>query len=100
MRTFLDRTRAAESGEASIAVGLAVAARRLAKLIWITRHPMSALGHKRTSRAVQLMAALPPKADIGGRIFDVRFVPEADATRFHIDVPESEHSALIESITF
>jgi hypothetical protein len=24
------------------------------------------------------MSALPPKADIDGRIFDVRFVPEAD----------------------
>jgi hypothetical protein len=25
-----------------------------------------------------LMSALPPKADIGGREFDVRFVPKAD----------------------
>jgi hypothetical protein len=27
------------------------------------------------------MSALPPKADITGRIFDVRFVPEADILR-------------------
>jgi hypothetical protein len=27
------------------------------------------------------MSALPPKADIAGRQFDVRFVPKADITR-------------------
>ena len=34
---------------------------------------MSALGHKRTSQAVQPMSALPPKADIaeGDHIFQV-----------------------------
>jgi len=37
------------------------------------------------------MSALPPKADMAG--------PEAEATRFHIVVPESGHSALIENIT-
>jgi hypothetical protein len=38
---------------------------------------MSAVGHKRTSRHVRSMSALPPKADIvhGGE--NVRFVPKA-----------------------
>jgi hypothetical protein len=39
---------------------------------------MSALGQKQTSRWVRVMSALPPKADIAGRQFDVRFVPKAD----------------------
>jgi hypothetical protein len=39
---------------------------------------MSALGQKRTFRSVRLMSALPPKADIGQRDSDVRFVPKAD----------------------
>ena len=39
---------------------------------------MSALGHKRTSRAVQPMSALPPKADMVRYDRDVRFVPKAD----------------------
>ena len=44
---------------------------------------MSALGQKRTWRQVRTMSALPPKADIRCRFFDVRFVPEADiATSF------------------
>jgi hypothetical protein len=45
---------------------------------------MSALGQKRTLNRLHPMSALPPKADM---------------TRFHIDVPESGYSALIESIT-
>ena len=39
---------------------------------------MSALGQKQTFGLFIAMSALPPKADIGGRQFDVRFVPEAD----------------------
>ena len=39
---------------------------------------MSALGQKRTLWLVRLMSALPPKADIGRRPLDVRFVPKAD----------------------
>src|SRR5690349_12291792 len=39
---------------------------------------MSALGQKQKSDWCPLMSALPPKADIGGREFDVRFVPIAD----------------------
>jgi hypothetical protein len=39
---------------------------------------MSALGQKQTFPRVWLMSALPPKADIDGRQFDVRFVPKAD----------------------
>jgi hypothetical protein len=39
---------------------------------------MSASGHKRTSRHVRFMSALPPKADIEGSASDVRFVPKAD----------------------
>jgi hypothetical protein len=37
---------------------------------------MTALGHKRKFSKLQLMSALPPKADIGERCFDVRFVPK------------------------
>jgi hypothetical protein len=40
--------------------------------------PMSALGQKQTWRRPGVMSALPPKADIGLRLFDVRFVPIAD----------------------
>src|SRR5262249_2984224 len=43
------------------------------------RLSMSALGHKRTLRLVRLMSALPPKADIGTRSWNVRFVPIADS---------------------
>jgi hypothetical protein len=39
---------------------------------------MSALGHKRTLKGLHPMSALPPKADIDERCFDVRFVPKAD----------------------
>src|SRR5262249_12063453 len=39
---------------------------------------MFALGHKRTFRRVESMSALPPKADIGTRSWNVRFVPIAD----------------------
>jgi hypothetical protein len=40
---------------------------------------MSALGQKQTFASDQLMSALPPKADIGQRDCDVRFVPKADS---------------------
>ena len=39
---------------------------------------MSAMGQKQTSRHLQPMSALPPKADIRTQTRDVRFVPEAD----------------------
>jgi hypothetical protein len=39
---------------------------------------MSALGQKQTSDWRQLMSALPPKADIRRRDWNVRFVPKAD----------------------
>jgi len=42
--------------------------------------PMSALGQKQTSRHLQPMSALPPKADIRRRYSDVRFVPKADVS--------------------
>ena len=42
---------------------------------------MSALGQKQTFRNVQLMSALPPKADIGTQSRNVRFVPKADIGR-------------------
>jgi len=52
---------------------------------------MSALGHKRTFAAQNVMSALPPKADICSALAHVRFVPIADmvmrrvgpAYRFH-----------------
>jgi hypothetical protein len=39
---------------------------------------MSALGQKQTSRHLQSMSALPPKADIGTQSWNVRFVRIAD----------------------
>jgi hypothetical protein len=39
---------------------------------------MSALGHKRTFSEVCVMSALPPKADIGTQLWNVRFVPKTD----------------------
>jgi hypothetical protein len=39
--------------------------------------PMSALGQKQTSRHLQPMSALPPKADMDQHGRDVRFVPKA-----------------------
>jgi hypothetical protein len=39
---------------------------------------MSALGQKRTLICVHPMSALPPKADIAERDYDVRFVQQAD----------------------
>jgi hypothetical protein len=42
---------------------------------------MSALGHKRTFAVQNGMSALPPKADIDGWSFHVRFVPIADIAR-------------------
>jgi hypothetical protein len=39
---------------------------------------MSALGQKQTSCPEISMSALPPKADIAGRLLDVRYVPKAD----------------------
>jgi len=42
---------------------------------------MSALGQKQTSPYVRAMSALPPKADIAERAYDVRFVPQADIAK-------------------
>jgi hypothetical protein len=39
---------------------------------------MSALGQKQTFAVQKGMSALPPKADIRRRFFNVRFVPIAD----------------------
>jgi hypothetical protein len=39
---------------------------------------ISALGQKRTLKSWNAMSALPPKADIAERQFDVRFVPIGD----------------------
>ena len=39
---------------------------------------MSALGQKQTSRHLQPMSALPPKADMDQHDCNVRFVPKAD----------------------
>jgi len=38
----------------------------------------SALGQKQTFSNVRRMSALPPKADIGTQLLNVRFVPKAD----------------------
>jgi hypothetical protein len=39
---------------------------------------MSALGQKQTFTHLRPMSALPPKADMDQRSYDVRFVPKAD----------------------
>ena len=39
---------------------------------------MSALGHKRTFYVALRESALPPKADMGAAVQNVRFVPIAD----------------------
>ena len=39
---------------------------------------MSALRQKQTWQRILLMSALPPKADIGTQLLNVRFVPIAD----------------------
>jgi hypothetical protein len=39
---------------------------------------MSAMGQKRTWRLQFAMSALPPKADIAERDWNVRFVPQGD----------------------
>jgi hypothetical protein len=43
---------------------------------------MTATVQKQTSRAAISVSALPPKADIAGRQFDVRFVPKAGINHF------------------
>src|SRR6516162_8614195 len=56
---------------------------------------MSALGHKRTSRSVERMSALPPKADIHRARWDVRFVPKADiltSWNFTLSQPSFAHA--------
>ena len=40
--------------------------------------PMSALGHKQTSRHARVMSVLPLEADIRQRGLHVRFVPATD----------------------
>src|SRR6516164_2452652 len=58
------------SGEASAVV-------HHIKFRWL----MSALGQKQTLGRLQLMSALPPKADIGTEPRNVRYVPIADIQR-------------------
>jgi len=48
---------------------------------------MTALGQKQTRRGQIVMSALPPKADIGRRQLDVRFVPKADISLKFARVP-------------
>ena len=45
-------------------------------------YAMSALGHKRTFAVQNAMSALPPKADMCGATWYVRFVPMADIDLF------------------
>jgi hypothetical protein len=45
------------------------------------RHSISTLGQKRTLGKVRLMSAIPPKAALVQRVWDVRFVPKADILR-------------------
>src|SRR5215472_9266983 len=54
---------------------------------------MSALGQKQTSRHLQPMSALPPKADIGTQSRDVRFVPKADSCTAAINAKLKRGSA-------
>jgi hypothetical protein len=45
---------------------------------------MSALGQKRTFALQKVMSALPPKADISGRNWNVRYGPQADTFPFDL----------------
>jgi hypothetical protein len=54
---------------------------------------MSALGQKQTSHLVGLMSAIPPKADIAERDWDVRFVPIADICTAEITCGSTNESA-------
>jgi hypothetical protein len=45
---------------------------------------MSAMGQKQTLGLDRLMSALPPKADIGGVLGNVRFVPKATSAKSSI----------------
>jgi len=47
---------------------------------------MSALGQKQTSRLLEGMSALPPKADIAERDWHVRFVPCVDGSELARDI--------------
>jgi hypothetical protein len=51
---------------------------RATSIATICSGAMSALGQKQTFRRVQGISALPPKADIAERDWDVRFVPKAE----------------------
>jgi hypothetical protein len=42
---------------------------------------MSALGQKRTLEHLRAMSALPPKADIAERDWNIRFVPKAEVSK-------------------
>jgi hypothetical protein len=53
---------------------------------------MSVLGQKRTLRLVDPMSALPPKADIAERNWDVRFVPIADVDQSSMFVASDQIS--------
>jgi hypothetical protein len=50
---------------------------------------MSALGQKQTFDWRPLMSSLPPKADIGERSWDVRFVPIADMALIRSPRPQA-----------
>ena len=54
---------------------------------------MSALGQKQTFAVQEGMSALPPKADIDGQSFDVRFVPIADMITPYGLHNHADHSA-------
>jgi hypothetical protein len=49
---------------------------------------MSALGQKQTFAPQKAMSALPPKADICGHGWNVRFVPQADIAPYSITSSE------------
>jgi hypothetical protein len=53
---------------------------------------MSALGHKLTFIHLRPTSALPPKADIAERHWDVRFVPKADMAELDCDAPQCTFS--------
>jgi hypothetical protein len=59
---------------------------------------MSALGQKQTSDCRPLMSAIPPKADIAERHWDVRFVPKTDSCTAAIRLSQLTRRQAIETM--
>jgi hypothetical protein len=61
---------------------------------------ISALCQKQTFRCAAVMSALPPKADIDGARWNVRFVPKADIPPFQSIVVGAVGSCIAGRLSF